>query len=184
MVEYEKLLLAEAHKVDPNIMLSINGSYKRKMPDSGDIDVLITSKQNVAASRKKFIEHLKKKGIIIETLANGKKKFMGISKLPNFTKFRHIDIIESDVKSYPFGVLYFTGSGGFNARMRGVALSKGYSLNEYDFTHKLTKKPVTSEEIMAKIGKPQFEDEHEIFQFIDMDYVLPEDRVNITPSKV
>jgi DNA polymerase (family 10) len=152
------------------------------MPTSGDIDVLISCINKEA--RTKFISALKKQGIIVEVLASGSKKFMGISKLQSFEKYRHIDIIESKPEEYAFGILYFTGSGGFNAMMRGIALEKGYSMNEYRLSHKLTKKPLTEEEIFQKLGKNNFEEEIDIFKFIDMEYVLPEKRINITPAKV
>jgi len=184
MIEYEKVLFNVAKKVDPTMQLSINGSYRREMDTSGDIDVLITSPTNPADSRKKLIKELKKIGIIVETLASGAKKFMGVSKLTGYSKFRHIDIIDSSYESYAFGVLYFTGSGGFNAMMRGNALELGYSLNEYRLSHKKTKKPLTEEEIAEKIGKTMFETEQDIFQFLDMQYVEPKNRSNVTLSKV
>jgi len=183
MVKYEYILTNIAKKEFPNIELSINGSYKRGLPTSGDIDVLITSDGNTENDRKSFIARLKELKIIVETLANGRKKFMGISKLKG-GKNRHIDIIDTTRESYPFGVLYFTGSGGFNTRMRGHALKQGYSINEYGISHKKTKKPVSSEEIMAKISKPTFETEQDIFDFVEMEYVHPTERRGLTLSKV
>jgi len=186
IVLYEQLLLKYARQISPAIILSINGSYRRKCSTSGDIDVLITCNDgnNPSSWRKELIQLLKTSGIIIETLANGQKKFMGISKLPGNYKYRHIDIIDSTMECYPFGVLYFTGSGGFNAKMRGIALEKGYSLNEYKFTDKKTKKDIPPNVIQDKIGKNVFETEQDIFKFIEMDYVLPENRVNITYTKL
>jgi len=169
MLDYETLL----KQVDPSLKLSINGSFRRGAKTSGDIDVLINGTQK---NRNDFIKVLKESGIIVETLANGKKKFMGIIKLPNYKTYRHIDIIDSDDKSFPFGVLYFTGSAKFNTEMRNIALAQGYSLNEYEFTHKGTKKPLTKREIFEKIGKEQFENEKDIFKFLNMKYVKPQDR--------
>jgi len=184
MLEYKKILLESAKLIDPNIKLSINGSFRRKMPTSGDIDVLITCDGDTSIMRKKLINYLISKNIIVETLANGKKKFMGICKLSGFDKFRHIDIIDSSKECYPFGVLYFTGSGGFNAKMRGIALEKGFSLNEYQFSDRKTKIPISEKIIFNKLGKPSFEIERDIFTFLDMKYVNPEDRVNVTFSKI
>jgi DNA polymerase/3'-5' exonuclease PolX len=183
MIKYEYILTNIAKKEFPNIELSINGSYKRGLPTSGDIDVLVTSDGNTEQDRKALIARLKQLGIIVETLANGKKKFMGISKIEG-GKNRHIDIIDTTRESYPFGVLYFTGSGGFNTRMRGYALKQGYSINEYGISHKKTKKLVSSQEIMEKIGKPMFESEKDIFDFVEMEYVPPTERKGLTLSKV
>ena len=176
---YEKILLEYATKIDLNIKLSINGSYRREQETSGDIDVLITSDKDVSKLRIKFIDYLKQQNIIVETLANGAKKFMGIIKLAEFSIFRHIDIIETTQESFPFGILYFTGSGGFNTKMRQEALNLGYSLNEYGFTYKTTKKPIIESDIIYRIGKSSFTSEQDIFKFLNMEYILPKNRLNL-----
>ena len=51
---------------------------------------------------------------------------------------RHLDIIETTPGEWPFAVLYFTGSGGFNIKMRRHALSMGYTMNEYSLKNKST----------------------------------------------
>ena len=167
--------------------MSINGSYRRGVSTSGDIDLLITGPEGqTEILRKKLINKLKEKNIIIEVLASGKKKFMGIVKLEEhgYTTARHLDIIDTAPDNYPFAVLYFTGSGGFNSMMRGVALSKGYSMNEYCLSHKKTKKPIEPEIIFEKLGKSNFETEKDIFKFLDMEYVEPCDRNNVTMNKI
>ena len=176
-------------EISPDIMMSINGSYRRGMSTSGDIDILITSKKNTDDTSKlrgKLIKELKKRKIIIETLAGGKKKFMGIARLKTdgYTIARHVDIIDTSKEQYPYAQLYFTGSGGFNSMMRTHALTMGYSLNEYTLSHKTTKKPIESDLIKSKLGKETIEEERDIFDFLEMTYVTPEDRNNITLSKV
>ena len=109
---------------------------------------------------------------------------MGITKLDGYTRYRHIDIIDTEIDQYPFAQLYFTGSGGFNSHMRMLALKKGYSMNEYCISDKKTKKPITKEEIISKLGKEKFETEEDIFKFIDLDYVVPENRNTTTLSKI
>lgn len=182
MISYDKFLQKIINNLNIDINFSINGSYRRNQETSGDIDVLISSENPIA--RKIFIDELKKQKIIREVLADGSKKFMGISKLTDSKKFRHIDIIECKPSEYPFAQLYFTGSGGFNSKMRGIALEKGYSMNEYCISNKLTKEPVNEELIQAKLGKKKFENEIDIFKFLDMEYVSPEKRLNITDSKI
>ena len=177
---YEETLKKIAHEFDNDMQLSINGSYRRKSTTSGDIDVLITGTNNLH----NFIKFLFHKGILIDTFSNGTSKFMGISKLPGFENYRHIDIIQTSKEEYPFAVVYFTGSGGFNTMMRGTALCKGYSLNEKCISNKNTKVCVTPEEINSKLGKSIIETEQDIFKFLDMEYVLPEHRDKITLSKL
>ena len=185
--KYNAVLKNICNEISPNLVMSINGSYRRGLLSSGDIDLLITGpKDQSEFLRKKLIETLKKKGIVKEVLASGKKKFMGIVKLEQYgyNTARHMDIIDTAPENYPFAVLYFTGSGGFNSMMRGVALTKGYSMNEYCLSHKKTKKPIESTLIQEKIGKTMFETEKDIFRFLDMDYVEPKDRNNITMNKL
>mgnify|MGYP001062680375 FL=1 len=68
---------------------------------------------------------------------------------------------------YPFAVLYFTGSGDFNKMMRCLILEKGMTINEYSLKDSETKKKVDH----------VFMEEKDIFDYLDMDYVKPEQRL-------
>lgn len=159
--------------VDETMMMSINGSYRRGLPESGDIDILIASSSK--ASRTRFIERLVSAGILVEELAKGRKKYMGIGVLPGGSMYRRIDIIETTLEEFPFAQLYFTGSKDFNTYMRGVAVSQGFTMNEFGITH-ADKTPLTEDEILHRIGKLHFEDERDIFAFLDIDWREPHDR--------
>jgi len=185
---YKKTLHEAIHELrtelrNPDIHLSINGSYRRGKSQSGDIDVLITGEGDTSYIRKAFIKKILQKKVLIETLANGKKKFMGISKLPHHATYRHMDIIDTSEREYAFAQLYFTGSAGFNTKMRNIALKKGYSLNEYRLSYKTTKKSVEDEEYMKKLGQFYCKTEKDIFRFLDMEYVHPTERKDIILSK-
>ena len=56
-------------------------------------------------------------------------------------------------------------------------------MNEYCLSDKNTKVPISSDIISDKIGKDSFETEEDIFQFLDMKYVKPQDRNTLTLSK-
>ena len=185
MIAYNTILQEICRKISPEMKFSINGSFRRENSSSGDIDVLISGpKGKNQELRNKFIEELKKSGIIKDILASGKKKFMGISRLDGYSIYRHIDIIDTDIEMYPFAQLYFTGSGGFNSHMRLLALKKGYSLNEYCISDKKTKKAVDEALIQEKIGKSTIETEKDIFRFLELDYVVPSKRNTLTLSKI
>lgn len=186
MNSYKKKLETIVKKI-PGLVMSINGSYRRGAESSGDLDLLITSSdpsKNPEDLRKELINILHAKDLLVEVLATGKVKFMGIAKLTKRSKGRHIDIIHTTIDKYPFAQLYFTGSGGFNVQMRTLALSQGYSLNEYTLSHKTTKKPVESALINSKIGKDSFETERDIFDFLGMEYVEPTERNIATAGKL
>ena len=69
---------------------------------------------------------------------------------------------------YPFASkLYFTGSMEFNAKMRGLALEKVLSMNEYSLKDSNTKKVIDHK---FNVEKDQ------IFYYLGMEWVEPVDR--------
>jgi DNA polymerase beta len=155
---------------DIELNYKITGSYRRNNITSGDIDILFSS--NDDRKNKIILNHiikkLKNKKYIAETLALGDKKFMGICKLYNV--YRRIDIVFSEQKSYPFTLLYFTGSGDFNIDLRNYCLGKGYRLNEYGLKY-------TNGEKKGKFVQHQFKNENDIFEFLGIKYIKPEHRI-------
>jgi DNA polymerase/3'-5' exonuclease PolX len=147
------------------IEFELVGSYRRQNKDMGDIDILIKNSSDL--NLKKLVSNLISSGYIIETLANGKSKFMGLCKLSPTLPARRIDILISEPSYYYFALLYFTGSYTFNIYMRKIALEKGYSLSEYGLKDKAKKHIDTSELIKS---------EEDIFKFLDIPYVPPNKR--------
>jgi DNA polymerase/3'-5' exonuclease PolX len=147
------------------IEFELVGSYRRKNKDMGDIDILIKNSEDLIL--KKLIANLVESGYIIETLASGKSKFMGLCKLSPDLPARRIDILIAEPSYYYFALLYFTGSYSFNIYMRKIALEKGYSLSEYGLKGKDNKIIDTSDIIKS---------EEDIFKFLNIPYVTPEKR--------
>ena len=147
------------------IEFELVGSYRRKNKDMGDIDILIKNGEDLIL--KKLIANLVDSGYIIETLASGKSKFMGLCKLSPDLPARRIDILIAEPSYYYFALLYFTGSYSFNIYMRKIALEKGYSLSEYGLKGKDNKIIDTSDIIKS---------EEDIFKFLNIPYVTPEKR--------
>ena len=162
-----------------NVINSINiegskyeivGSYRRGKQISGDIDVIITNENDNKKIFDTFIDELKDKGILIEILTRGKSKSLTISKLPGKVA-RRIDFLYTSPEEYPFAVLYFTGSKIFNTVMRQRAITRGFTLNEHGMS--IMKKGVKGEKV-----SDIFLDEKSIFDFLDMEYKLPEERID------
>ena len=145
----------------------IVGSYRRKLATSGDIDVIITSKNPFVFE--KFIDILIENGIITNVLSRGKTKSLVVAKLPSSKVHRRVDFLYTKHEEYPFAVLYFTGSKGFNTVMRGHALKMGYSLNEHGISKMVDKKK--TEQLQNT-----FDSERDIFDFLGLEYREPEDR--------
>jgi DNA polymerase/3'-5' exonuclease PolX len=163
--KHEIMLKGLLKKIDPNAELTIAGSYRRKCPDSGDIDLLLKAKKKDTYDT--FIGSLKKSDYLVEDLARGSKKYMGMGKGIGSKWCRRIDIMYTKPEEYPFAVLYFTGSGDFNVKMREDALIMGYTMNEYGIKYTENKEKVDH----------VFMHEKDIFEFLGYDYVEPEQRI-------
>jgi DNA ligase (NAD+) len=147
----------------------IVGSYRRGATASGDIDVIITAKDATAFS--KWIDELLGTKIIIEVLSRGKSKCLVITRLKEGNLARRVDFLYTTPEEYPFAVLYFTGSKGFNATMRGFALTKGLSLNEHGLSKMVDKKK--EEKLSLNIV-----DERGIFNYLGLVYKEPNERID------
>jgi DNA polymerase/3'-5' exonuclease PolX len=156
-----------------SIKYSIVGSYRRKVNFSGDIDVLITSQTPEVL--RVVVNALWHKNYILETLAQGQKKFMGISKLPNSSP-RRIDILLTPPEEFPFAQLYFTGSKEFNIAMRKHALTKNISLNEHGISPAIPSTSKDFHSIHSKIKNVKIGCEKDIFDFLEYNYISPENR--------
>ena len=158
----------------------IVGSYRRGTATSGDIDMLLTCPSGSSASGssstttgtwlKKMVAALKTKGYLKEVLAQGDHKCLAVASLPSLpcvppAKARRLDLLVIDPAEFPFAVLYFTGSDGFNVRMRSVAVEKGYTLNEHALTH-----------VATGVAVPGLRTEKDIFAFLGLVWREPTER--------
>jgi len=146
--------------IPSNITHDFVGSYRRGKKSMGDIDIIIM--KNTKFDLKKFVNSLNTKGYVIETLASGVNKFMGIVKIDN-KPARRLDILVAPDNEYYYSLLYFTGSNIFNIGMRSYVKNKfGLSLSEHGFDKK----------------HPEIKSEEDIFKFLNLKYVEPKKRNN------
>jgi len=163
-------------KLATDFHFEIVGSYRRGADNSGDIDVIITSKNDDPKVFDLFIGALIQNKIIIELLSKGKKKSLTVGKLRGHPA-RRLDFMFSTKEEYPFAVLYFTGSKIFNTLMRAQALKMGYTMNEHGL--RTFKKGVKGNKISHK-----FKEEKDIFDFLNIKWVEPCDRETAENFKV
>lgn len=171
IIEVEKFL----SKFD--FKFNICGSYRRNKSTSGDIDVLIMKNDK---SLKDIIELLTKKKFLLDHLTEcGETKYMGICKIKKSHCMR-IDIRLISPESYPYALLYFTGSKKTNTMMRNQAIKLGFKLNEYSLVkknvpiypnNKLDKSSMTYSDVPL-----YFDSEEMIFECLNLKYLKPEDR--------
>ena len=164
----EKIIKKATSLIDPKILVTICGSYRRGLTTSGDIDVLMTIPGSLTEGKylTQIVKMLTEGGFLVDDLTHdGNKKYMGVCIIPgDGGKGRRIDIRFVPYSAYYPAMLYFTGSRDFNIMMRKRALELGYSLNEYGL-HKIDGDTAI-----------HVDSEKEIFDLLDMKYVDPTDR--------
>ena len=152
----------------PELIMKICGSYRRVRETSGDIDILLTCKEPKCNDYlKKVVDLLTEKTYLVDHLTKkGLTKYMGICHLFN-GQYVRIDIRYIKYDSFAPALLYFTGSGGLNRKMRELANTQGYTINEYGVYKYVDKK---------KGDKIPVKTERDIFDLIGMEYLNPRER--------
>lgn len=158
---------------DPlKIEFVIAGSYRRGLPESGDVDVLMKY-----SDMTQIIHSLKATGVIVGNLTpNANVKSMLIVKIGT-NPARRMDIRLIPKESWPFALLYFTGSKNFNIVIRDWALSKGLSLSEYGFSD------VNAAGSLNATINSKIHTEQDIFTFLGLIYQPPEERTDTVQLK-
>jgi DNA polymerase/3'-5' exonuclease PolX len=148
----------------------ICGSYRRETKTSGDVDLLAWWSDETDGTLLTLTDKLRELGVIVDTLAEGETKFMGIAHWihnDTVTIFHRLDIRRVTPEQSPFAILYYTGSDSFNKRMREHVTHMGLLLNEYglfDKDHNLIE------------FDPPIKTERDIFSAVNFEYVKPCDR--------
>jgi len=129
----------------------ICGSYRREKPFSNDIDILLTKFKSTKTKDKhlkRFIKKLKKplkynnnKPLLVDDMTDKKiqTKYMGFCKYKN-NPVRRIDIRFVPYTSFISALLYFTGSGNLNKKMRQIAKKKNINYLNMVYLMKIIKK--------------------------------------------
>jgi DNA polymerase beta len=221
MTQHVARLDSAVQRIDPELIVTVCGSYRRELPTSGDIDCLLTypvggqqklltqtatpAAPVVVDSNKRikrappgakadakdcplgqFMAELQREQYVLDVLGQGTTKAMAYARLEPALPARRLDVRWVAPEEYPTALLYFTGSSGFNARMRHLALAAGYTLNEYGLFHlskgkqaKAVKTTTTTAPKSTKGGKRvPVTCEKDVFDAIGMPYVEPVQRTD------
>lgn len=188
IIKMEKLLKLMANHLNNQLRIQCCGSYRRGRDRSGDIDALMchpdlktkedielffATKNNILQS---YVDMLTEYGFIVDHITEGgTSKYMGLCKIPSdeYSIYRRIDIRFVPYYSFGTALLYFTGSKNFNTNMRNVALSKGYTLNEYGL-YEYVKNTKTGKKEKGE-QFPTIEEE-DVFNKLGMKYKTPKER--------
>ncbi len=132
--------------------IDIAGSLRRMKETIGDLDILALSNDPKAV-----MDHFVHYPEVTEILAKGTTKSSVLLQ-----DQLQVDLRVVDEKSYGAALQYFTGSKDHNVTLRGLAIKKGYKLNEYGLFDKNTEKYIvgkTEEDVYKKIGLRYIEPE-------------------------
>lgn len=134
----------------------IAGSYRRKMPYSGDLDVVCLTPNPI----KEFEDSHKIK--VIEPFSDGKDRVSCLFFLKDYGFYVRCDFFITDQETYAYMLFHATGSKVFNIRMRKQAQKLGMKLSQYGLWKGKELIPALSEE--------------DIMSALKLEYVKPEDR--------
>lgn len=148
------------HARDLGMAGAIAGSYRRRLPTSGDVDVLVTGPVNRLAE---LVERLRQDRIEY-VFSRGPVKFMGVAVGPLSGVRRALDIRYVEPAVWGTALLFATGPYEFNIYQRQRALERGMRLNEYGLVR---------EEDGTRLATQREED---VFYWLDMAYLPPEAR--------
>ncbi|MEZ5334049.1 MAG: DNA polymerase/3'-5' exonuclease PolX [Methanolobus sp.] len=150
--EIARNIAGELDSSDHIEKVTIAGSLRRKKDTVGDIDLIA-----VSSEPEKAIQAFVNIGNVEEILESGKSKAALIYQ-GNF----HVDLRIVEKEHYGSMLQHFTGSKEHNIHLRKLALSKGYSLNEYGFTDEKSMQvtPCSAEK--------------DVYNFLGLDFLPPE----------
>lgn len=158
----ERMLLGKAFPIAEELEKDLNesenfnevtvvGSFRRKRPTVGDIDILATSDDRQAAME----EFTSREDVREEVLQGETKSSIKISG------GLQVDLRIVDEESYGAALQYFTGSKDHNVTVRTLATEKGWKLNEYGLFD-------------SEDNKLAGATEESIYSKLQLDYIEPE----------
>jgi DNA polymerase/3'-5' exonuclease PolX len=184
------IMNGELQKYARGIKFTVAGSYRRGKPISHDIDIVLSIGSNGTPYEilDLFMERVNTKSKILKLLepfarGNDKAGLLMHIQVPeelrsnNLVKnkksvYFKVDIFLSKPEEYMYALLFATGSGAFNVRMRAVAKKKGYLLNQRGLFRKA--RDASGVEILEQVP---IKNEREIFDVLGITYKTPGERV-------
>jgi len=147
-----------------NIEITNAGSYRALKQYAGDIDLIAHSKTINTKIINEIINKLINEKIIVDIFLRGTKKIISIINIDN--KFYQMDMLFTNTKQLPWYLLYFGSGRDFSKKIRLYASKQGYKLNEKGLFDKITGKKI----------KLNVDKEEDIFKFLKIKYIKPENR--------
>ncbi|MEX0869820.1 MAG: DNA polymerase/3'-5' exonuclease PolX [Candidatus Spechtbacterales bacterium] len=159
---YARELVAEIDKLKGVKRVSEAGSLRRRQETIGDVDILVASDPSADSGQvsKEVFDHVENLPQVVKTWGRGETK-LSVHLRQGFD----IDIRVVPPESWGAALQYFTGSKEHNVKMRQIAISKKYKLNEYGLFH-------------GKRNVLKTAEEKEVYSALGMEYIEPEMRLD------
>ncbi|KAL8150204.1 hypothetical protein V2J09_020012 [Rumex salicifolius] len=174
----EKLLQEAAYELLPGVVVVCGGSYRRGKSTCGDMDIIITHPdgQSHKGFLTKFVNKLKEMRFLREDLGtdSGVDTYFGLCTFPGRELCHRIDFKVYPRDIYAFGLIAWTGNDTLNRRLRLLAESKGYRLDDtglFPATHGSSGKRGSKATFSLHLKA-----EKEVFDFLGFPWLEPHDR--------
>ncbi|KAF5746638.1 hypothetical protein HS088_TW06G00809 [Tripterygium wilfordii] len=184
--EMEKLLEKVAEEILPGVVIVCGGSYRRGKASCGDMDIITTHPDGKSHKGflAKFVKCLKDMKFLREDLIfsthseegtnSGVDTYFGLCTYPGRELRHRIDFKVYPRDIYAFGLIAWTGNDVLNRRLRILADSKGYRLDDTGLF------PATQGSSGKKGARGsaslRFETEKEVFDFLGFPWLEPHER--------
>ncbi|CAN8294418.1 unnamed protein product [Cochlearia groenlandica] len=184
--EMEQLLQRVGEETLPGVSVVCGGSYRRGKASCGDLDIIITHPdgQSHKGFLTKFVKRLKEINFLREDLIfsthseegtdSGVDTYFGLCTYPGQELRRRIDFKVYPRDIYAFGLIAWTGNDVLNRRLRLIAESKGYRLDDtglFPATHSSSGNRGARASASLKLYT-----EKQVFDFLGFPWLEPHDR--------
>ncbi|XP_021747836.1 DNA polymerase lambda-like [Chenopodium quinoa] len=184
--EMEKMLQKIGEEILPGVVIVCGGSYRRGKSSCGDMDIIITHPdgQSHKGFLAKFVRRLKDMNFLREDLAvsyhseegkdSGVDTYFGLCTYPGRELRHRIDLKVFPKSIYPFGLIHWTGNDTLNRRLRILASSKGYRLDDTGLF--FATQSSGGQRGSKGTTSLHFDTEKEVFDFLEFPWLEPHER--------
>lgn len=184
--EMELLLQKAGENLLPGVVVICAGSFRRGKASCGDMDIIITHPDGRShiGFLPKYIKHLKdlnflKEDLLVgihseEDIDSGVDTYFGLCTYPGRELRHRIDLKVYPKDIYAFGIIHWTGNDVLNRRLRLIAESKGFRLDDNGL-FPATKSSGGNRGVRATASL-KFETEYEVFDFLGFPQLKPTER--------
>ncbi|CAD5312318.1 DNA polymerase lambda [Arabidopsis thaliana] len=184
--EMEQLLQRVGEETLPGVNIVCGGSYRRGKATCGDLDIVVTHPdgQSHKGFLTKFVKRLKEMNFLREDLIfsthseegtdSGVDTYFGLCTYPGQELRRRIDFKVYPRDIYSFGLIAWTGNDVLNRRLRLLAESKGYRLDDtglFPATHSSSGNRGARGTASLKLST-----EKQVFDFLGFPWLEPHER--------